>query len=138
MYRVSKVIKFDAAHRLLDYEGKCKNVHGHEYILELTLESKELNLHDFVIDFNDFKKMKDWINNYWDHVYIGGSGDSVAKALVAEGSRIFILEGNSTVENMSKYIFDIAKKFYNNDRVKVHSVSLHETSSSKCVYTEDK
>ena len=59
--RVTKVFTFDMAHALYGYDGPCKNIHGHTYILSVTLKGKVINENNhpkngMVIDFSDFKK----------------------------------------------------------------------------------
>jgi len=57
MYYLTKELSFDAAHALthLNYQSKCKNLHGHTWVVKVYLKSEELNENDMVMDFNQIK-----------------------------------------------------------------------------------
>ena len=56
MYKVSKAIEFCYGHRLLNYDGKCRHLHGHNARAEIELNSEELDDRGMVFDFSDIKK----------------------------------------------------------------------------------
>lgn len=65
MYRVRKKLEISAAHRLdLDYGSKCSNLHGHNWIITIEAESKELDSNGMVMDFTDIKQ---WVESALDH-----------------------------------------------------------------------
>ena len=75
-FRVSKSIDFCYGHRLLDYEGKCRHLHGHNGRVEIELEGDRLDSRGMVVDFGDIKKgMKRWIDDNLDHRMILRSDD---------------------------------------------------------------
>ena len=87
MYRIKKRLEISAAHRLeLDYESKCSNVHGHNWIIEVICEADELDGNGLVYDFTHIKRK---IVEVLDHKYI---------------NEIFPV--NPTAENMAKWIAD--------------------------------
>ena len=60
--RVTKEFRFEMAHALWNYDGPCRNVHGHSYILYVTFAGEpvndpESNRNGMVIDFGDLKKL---------------------------------------------------------------------------------
>ncbi len=57
MYRVSKSVSFCYGHRLLNYQGKCQNLHGHNARAVITLESSELDERGMVMDFSEVKQL---------------------------------------------------------------------------------
>ena len=69
MYTITKEFHFSAAHSLdhLRDGHPCKNIHGHNYIVELVLSSKDLDKNHFVIDYNDLSSFKKWIDDVLDH-----------------------------------------------------------------------
>jgi len=68
MYSVTKRFEFDTAHRLLGYDGKCKHIHGHHYVAEVTVSGKVLDHNYMLIDFKDLKELVGtWIDDNWDH-----------------------------------------------------------------------
>lgn len=61
-------IAFDAAHRVVGHNFKCKYLHGHRYTLEITAKTAELNEMGMVVDFGELKQiMKTWIDKNFDH-----------------------------------------------------------------------
>jgi len=75
-------IKVDAAHNLPNYNGKCRNLHGHTWKIVVEIECNKLDKNDFVVDFTQIKK----VVNQFDHGYIN-------KTIK-----------NPTAENMSIYL----------------------------------
>ena len=71
--RVTKIFTFDMAHALYGYDGPCKNIHGHTYILSVTLKGVAINdlshpKNGMVIDFTDLKKIvKENVIDIFDH-----------------------------------------------------------------------
>ncbi len=111
---------FESAHRLSDYEEDCKMVHGHNWVVDIDIESdRDLNITGFVVDFKEIKKLfksldhrllvKDTEEN---HKYF----DNLPKGWVV------YLPINPTCENLSLYIktkLIEAFKFSINDKIKV-------------------
>lgn len=68
MYRVSKRMEIAGAHQLhLDYESKCTNLHGHNWVITVYCEAKTLDHNGMIIDF---KKIKEMVSDKLDHQYI--------------------------------------------------------------------
>ena len=60
--RITKQFNFETGHALYGYDGKCKNVHGHSYNIEITVGSNVLDDLGMVVDFGVLKKIcEDWI-----------------------------------------------------------------------------
>lgn len=112
MYYVSKRMEIAGAHNLkLDYESKCSNIHGHNWIVTVYLKSEELDHNGMVMDFTQIKKR---IHNKLDHQYINN----------------VIGEENPTAENMAKWIHDeISDKCY--------KVSVQESEGNTAVYEDE-
>ena len=112
MYYVSKRMEIAGAHNLkLNYESKCSNIHGHNWIVTVYLKSKELDHNGMVMDFTQIKKR---IHNKLDHQYINN----------------VIGETNPTAENMAKWIHDeIGDKCY--------KVSVQESEGNTAVYEDE-
>jgi len=111
LYSITKTLKnFSAAHRLLKgYKGKCQNLHGHNYAVELTICAKQLNQYDFVIDFNEVKQHFDsWIQTNWDHATLVSEADQTLYEFVsAQHQKYYLLPGdkNTTAECLAEYLF---------------------------------
>ena len=116
---VSKRMEIAAAHNLtLDYESKCENLHGHNYICVVYCKSESLNANGMVVDFTHLKK---WIHDRLDHSYLNN-----------------ILQVNPTAENMAKWIFDTVNDGLRsvNESGKCYKVSVQESEGNVAVYEE--
>lgn len=133
MHYVVKEFKFDAAHRLFEYDGDCENIHGHTYKVKLMLSSKEVDKMGMVVDFKKIKKQwKKIIDKNFDHSLILNIRD---KKLVSfcqeEGYKIWIMSDNPTAENMAKLFFDLLNPTIKN----LCEVTVYETPTSKAIYS---
>ncbi|MBL3285034.1 6-pyruvoyl tetrahydropterin synthase [Rickettsiales endosymbiont of Paramecium tredecaurelia] len=109
-YSCTRKIEFDAAHRVVDHKSGCRFVHGHRYVLEVTLISKELDALGMVSDFQDIKKLvKDWIDQYLDHNLILSKVDKELGDFVQTytGQRVYYLENNPTAENIVAHLMQV-------------------------------
>ncbi len=72
MFRISKEFHFCASHHLttLPQGHKCRNMHGHNYIVMIELESETLDEHGFIIDFHELKLLRDYIDEEFDHRHL--------------------------------------------------------------------
>lgn len=110
MYRVTREINFCYGHRLLNYDGKCKYLHGHNGRAVITIESPELDHRGMVLDFSDIKRVvSDWIDKNLDHRMILHRDDPARAALEKLGEPVYLVDTNPTAENIAKLIFDYAR-----------------------------
>jgi 6-pyruvoyltetrahydropterin/6-carboxytetrahydropterin synthase len=131
MYRVVKRIDFCYGHRLLDYDGKCRNLHGHNGRAELEIAGPGLDARGMLADFSDVKRvMKDWIDANLDHRMILRRDDPALARLSEIGESAYVMDENPTAEALAKLIFDKAREL----GLPVRSVRLWETSSSSAIY----
>jgi len=137
--KVSKELRFEAGHRLINgYPGNCRNLHGHSYVvtIEMTSQKRLLNDYDFVKDFGEFKPLKQWIDDNWDHSLIIASKDSsLIEFVEKENQRHYIINGNPTAENMCIDLFKVAGLLLNDDWAVVTAVKVYETTTSEAVYS---
>ena len=117
MYEIRKSFTFDSSHSLphLKEGHKCRNLHGHTYKTTFYFESNTLDKNSFIIDFNDTKPIKKYIDDVLDHHYLNE-----------------ILPVATTSENICKFLFD---KFKNDFKFLV-AVSIEETPTSFAIYRE--
>jgi 6-pyruvoyltetrahydropterin/6-carboxytetrahydropterin synthase len=110
MYRVTREIRFCYGHRLLNYEGKCRHLHGHNGRAVITLETPALDPRGMVIDFTRIKEVvADWIDQNLDHRMLLREDDPALPFLRQQGEPVYILKVNPTAENIAKLIYDYAK-----------------------------
>ncbi len=111
MYKVKKRIEISAAHRLtLDYDSKCSNLHGHNWIIDVYLESNELDNNGMVMDFTHIKRE---IQDKFDHKVIND-----------------VVDFNPTAENLAKYICDVLAPF-------CYRVDVQESIDNVASYIKD-
>lgn len=111
MYTGRTKVDFDAAHRLLDYDGKCAVPHGHTYQAELRFAIRDLDNLGISIDFGDVKKpLKRWIDENWDHAFLVNDQDEEMLSSLRQLTecKIYAFEGeNPTAEVMARTLFDV-------------------------------
>jgi 6-pyruvoyltetrahydropterin/6-carboxytetrahydropterin synthase len=109
MFRVTREIDFCYGHRLLDYDGKCRFLHGHNGKAVITLEAAELDPIGMVVDFSRIKHaIQGWIEEALDHKMLLHKDDPVLPYLRQQGEPVFVMDVNPTAECIAKLIFDYA------------------------------
>jgi len=107
VYRVTRQIEFCYGHRLLDYEGKCRHLHGHNGLVIISLEGGSLDRRGMLVDFGDIKQtVQRWIDENLDHNMLLRHDDPVLPLLQAQGERVYVMEVNPTAENIARLIFE--------------------------------
>lgn len=131
IYRVTREIDFCYGHRLLEYEGKCRHLHGHNGRAVITIESPELDHRGMVLDFSDIKKdVSTWIDDNLDHRMILNKSDPVVSILQELGEPLHLIDTNPTAENIARIIYEYtASRGY-----PVTQVSLWETPRCFATY----
>lgn len=134
MFRVTREIDFCYGHRLLNYEGKCKHLHGHNGRAVITIESAELDQRGMVLDFSDIKRVvSNWIDTNLDHRMILRRDDPARAALEQLGEPLFLVDENPTAENIARLIFDYTKS----QGFPIVEVRLWETPRCFATYSDD-
>jgi 6-pyruvoyltetrahydropterin/6-carboxytetrahydropterin synthase len=129
MFKVTKHIDFCYGHRLLNYEGQCRHLHGHNGRVEIDIESEKLDSRGMVVDFSEIKRiLKAWIDETLDHRMLLNKADSILPAL--KGELVFVMDENPTAENIAKIIFQHARS----KGLPVVEVRLWETPTSYATY----
>ncbi len=109
MYRASRTLHFCYGHRLLGYEGKCRNLHGHNGKLVVTFEVGHLDELGMVLDFARIKQaIGSWVDENLDHRMILCREDPVVPYLQKLGEPLFLMDKNPTAENIAQLIFEQA------------------------------
>lgn len=135
--RVTKIFRFEMAHALWGYDGLCKNIHGHSYILRVTVSGIPISdpsdiKEGMVIDFGDLKRVaKKHIVDIFDHSVVLNKKAPVEKFTGIDEmfDRKLYTDFQPTAENLVIYFADILKRELPGD-VKLESVVLYETANS--------
>lgn len=130
-YSVTKLIQFCYGHRLLNYSGKCRFLHGHNGTVEIELTSSKLDRLGMVRDFSEIKTVvQEWIDQELDHKMILCRRDPIVPTLKQRKEPIFLMDENPTAEAIAKLIFDYATT----QGFPVSCVRLWETDRSVATY----
>lgn len=133
LYRVTKEFKFDAAHRLNNYVGKCKNIHGHTYKVALVLQGIHLDKRGILCDFGTLKKkFGSYLDDKLDHATLVNNKDQpLIDFLNQEGAKHFIISGNTTAENIAAKLYGCATNIFEGSSWSIISLSVWETATSR-------
>ena len=121
MYQVSIHTHFSAAHFLRNYKGKCENLHGHNWKVEVTVSSETLDDAGMAIDFTILKQKTNAIIQQLDHRHLN------------EISHFANL--NPSSENIAAYIFNLLKEELKDTNVMLANVSVWESDTSRASYS---
>lgn len=122
MFELSVQKTFSSGHALREYKGKCENVHGHNYRVEVWVEGERLNRIGLLVDFTDIKRLMNGVIDRIDHQFLNDLEpfDKV----------------NPSAENIAKYFYDEIQNGLaaNEVPVRVTSVRLWETDTQSATY----
>lgn len=138
MLTITKRLEFDAGHRIPDHKSQCRNLHGHRYVLEITLQGEPVNRpghsdHGMLMDFSEVKTIaKTHLVDLWDHGFLVYEGDSVIMPLLTQipGHKTIVLPRIPTAENLVAIAFEVLQPLYQ-DRygsgLQLRRLRLYET-----------
>ena len=115
---------FSSAHQLRGYRGKCENLHGHNYKIEIYARGSELNHIGLLVDFVELKEAADDLVTYLDHKNLNELEP-------------FVEEQNPSAENVARFVLLRLAARINDDRVQIYKVRCFETPTSVATYQVD-
>lgn len=125
MYELTVIVDFEAAHRIVDYPGKCNRLHGHNWSVEVNVIGTKLNELGMLIDFKELKKEVNKIIEGLDHYYLNE----------LDAFKVT----NPTAENLAKYLYDeLAKSLLLSGDTCVKSIKIWESPKSAVCYSRGK
>ncbi len=120
MFEVSVEYTFAAGHALRGYKGKCENVHGHNYKVQLAIAGEELDSTGLLVDFVEVrKKIKDLVERL-DHRFLND---------LAPFDKL-----NPSAENIAKYFCDELQPPVQKRGLRVSAVTIWETDTTSATY----
>lgn len=130
-YTVTRVIDFCYGHRLLDYDGECRHLHGHNGRVEVDVQADRLDKRGMVVDFADIRDtVKAWIDDNIDHRLILHMDDPLVPILTGLGEPHYVIDRNPTAENIAAHIYQSVAS----DSMVISEVRLWETPNSFATY----
>lgn len=121
MFKVSRKFHFDSAHKLIGYKGKCANMHGHTWFVEVTYKGKRLDELGMLIDFTRIKEVWKELEEQLDHHTL-----NEIKSI-----------GNPTAENLSQWIYERFQERMFEFEVELASIKVWESPDSYVEYTNE-
>lgn len=126
---LTKKFTFEMAHALDGYNGKCANLHGHSYHLEVTVEGTKLNADGMAMDFGDIKHtVLQTIINRFDHALVLKK-DSIVGTMGETFPNLIEVSFNPTTENLLMHFSSLLMPLLP-EGVRLHSLRLAETDTS--------
>lgn len=139
MYTLISEASFDSAHFLAQYEGKCRNIHGHRWTIKVEIYGEELqesgSYKGMLVDFGDLKKYLKELADYYDHALIiekDSMRELTLNALKEDGFRIIEVEFRPTAENFAKYFYN----YFKDKGFLVKNIFVYETPNNCATYSE--
>jgi 6-pyruvoyltetrahydropterin/6-carboxytetrahydropterin synthase len=143
--RLTKIFHFDTGHALAGYDGKCRNVHGHSYTLEVTVTGEPISNPNhvkfgMVIDFGDLKQIvQKYVIDDYDHALVLNKNTiykEIGEFLKERNHHILLVDFQPTGEMM---IQDMAQRIQNHlpENVCLHHLRLYETGTSYAEWYAD-
>lgn len=133
-YRVTRSIDFCYGHRLLQYDGECRHLHGHNGRVEIDIEADKPDARGMVIDFADIRDIaKSWIDANLDHRLILHKDDPMVPVLKDMGESHYTIDTNPTAENIAAHICETLRS----DALPIAEIRLWETPNSVATYRPD-
>ncbi|MGL4943378.1 MAG: 6-pyruvoyl trahydropterin synthase family protein [Thermoguttaceae bacterium] len=132
VYTLTREFEFCYGHRLASHAGRCRNLHGHNATVHVTLRQESLSPDGMVIDFGHLKKLVgDWIDATLDHKTLLAATDPLADVLASHGEAVVALPFAPTAENLARFISESLR----DAGVPVYSVTFWETPRCSVTYT---
>ena len=122
-YVLKVLTGFAAAHTLRDYPGDCRNMHGHNWKVEVEVTASELDVLGMGVDFKTIKREAKALADELDHRYLND---------VPPFDRI-----NPTAENLAAWFYRGLSERLDGERVRVSAVTLWETDTASVRYSEE-
>jgi len=120
MFEISAEYSFAAGHALRGYKGKCENVHGHNYKIQVTVEGEQLNSIGLLMDFVDLRGAIKALADRLDHRFLNDLPP--------------FDQLNPSAENLAKYFCDELESQVRGHGVHVRSVVVWETDTTSATY----
>ena len=135
---ITRRLEFDAGHRIPDHKSQCRNLHGHRYVLAITLQGELIQApgassNGMVMDFSDIKDIaREKVVNLWDHAFLVYAGDRAVVDFLATlpNHKTVVLDRIPTAENLARIAFELLDPAYQacyGHQLRLKRIRLYET-----------
>jgi 6-pyruvoyltetrahydropterin/6-carboxytetrahydropterin synthase len=139
--QITTRLEFDAGHRIPSHKSQCRNLHGHRYVIEITLsgdiiQSEGISEQGMVMDFSDVKAIaRQQVADKWDHAFLVYRGDTGVLDFLntIPNHKTVVMNTVPTAENMAAEAFRILDASYRDtygNHLRLERVRLYETPNS--------
>lgn len=134
---VTRILEFDAGHRVHGHESKCATLHGHRYKVEVEAEApRGFDSLGRIIDFSVLKeRLGGWLDKNWDHTCLIWIGDhEVINALIRlpQYKPVWEAPWNPTAENMARHLlWVVCPELFRDTEIRVMRVTVWETPNCR-------
>ena len=144
MLKITKKLTMPIGHKLLNYEGGCKNVHGHNFTIEVTFSSDELDGAGFVVDFNEIKDgIGKELKDRFDHAFLVNPYDANMIAFLIDNKmKYYIMPrkskgrslaaiglSNPSIENFVEIVKELSIKFAHKMGIDFENARVYESET---------
>lgn len=148
MLTITRKLEFDAGHRIPDHRSQCRNLHGHRYVLEITLQGDVIDTEGapdrgMVMDFADVKSLAmEHVVSRWDHAFLVYEADACVRDFLASmpDHKTVVLDRVPTVENLAAIAFETLSHVYDAHygvNLRLTRVRLYETPNCWADFVRD-
>jgi 6-pyruvoyltetrahydropterin/6-carboxytetrahydropterin synthase len=107
VYSVTRTFRVPVGHRLSQHSGLCKNIHGHNLKIQISIKCETLNDNYMVLDFSELKNIVNRILQNWDHTLLLNITDKTYYDTLKDMTRTYLVDGEPTAENLCFYLFKL-------------------------------
>lgn len=136
--QITRRLEFDAGHRIPDHKSQCRHLHGHRYVIEITLSGDIIRrqgdaANGMLMDFSEVKSLaKEHLVDAWDHAFLAYVGDRPVVEFLQSipGHKTVLLDCVPTAENLATTAFQILDTVYRDtygNNLHLERVRLYET-----------
>ncbi len=122
-YEIKILSDFAAAHQLREFRGKCENLHGHNWKVEVVLRGTALNESGVLVDFHEVKQMTRGFLSELDHHFLNDIE--------------YFKTNNPSSENIARYLFERLAEHFDGERVWLYRVSAWESADACATYLQE-
>lgn len=133
--KITKEFRYEGAHALYNYDGKCRFIHGHSYKLYVTVKGspctdETMSGYGMIMDFTELKKIvNDSVIDKFDHALVLREDAPLSAEIATAYSNVVLVNFQPTCENLISYFADSIKAKLPKD-IELFSLRLYETSTS--------
>lgn len=135
---ITRRLEFDAGHRISTHNSQCRHLHGHRYVMEITLSGNIISdegvpEQGMVMDFSEIKRIaKDVVVDKWDHAFLVYAEDTAVVEFLQslKNHKTVILDSQPTAENLAIKAFHMLDPAFEDiygNRLRLEQVRMYET-----------